>query len=256
VAPNWGDGPWVVDTSAWARASDPAVAPQWEAAASAGDLLGYPIVTLELLYDAPDRERVAVVATAIAGLNDPETRRARRFVRRGEPAEDVVVARYAVAAARERQRRFARSSFAFGLALGAALGLSGIGLAVYFYSCAAGARAMTSAALGALMLASSWRTWLAARNLKAAEQAYREHLRRSGAPYVPGGPHTPADLPPLTLACSLAIHVAAIFIVGGVVTLLLRSRASASPGELVAALTTRKRILWPSSGGREPRLAL
>jgi len=30
------------------------------------------------------------------------------------------------------------------------------------------------------------------------------------------------DVPPLALACSLAIHVAAIFIVGGVVTLLLR----------------------------------
>lgn len=80
----------------------------------------------------------------------------RRLVRRGEPAEDVLVARYAVAYARERKRRFERSSFVFGLALGAACGLAGIGLAIYFFSRAADARAMTSAALGALLLASSW----------------------------------------------------------------------------------------------------
>ena len=35
MALNWGDGPWVADTSAWARASHPDVAPQWEAAAAA-----------------------------------------------------------------------------------------------------------------------------------------------------------------------------------------------------------------------------
>lgn len=64
----WGSGPWVADTSAWARASDPAVAPQWRTAATAGDLIACPVVTLELLYDAPDREHVEAVATAIAGL--------------------------------------------------------------------------------------------------------------------------------------------------------------------------------------------
>jgi len=99
---------------------------------------------------------------------------------------------------------------------------NGIGLAIYFFSRAADARATTSAALGVFMLASSWRTWLAIRNVKAAERVNQEYLRRSGAPYVPGGPPTPVDVPPLALACSLAIHVAAIFIVGGVVTLLLR----------------------------------
>jgi predicted nucleic acid-binding protein len=75
VALSWGSGPWVADTSAWARASDPAVAPQWKAAASAGELIGCPVVTLELLYDAPDRERVEAVATALAGLRQaPLTR--------------------------------------------------------------------------------------------------------------------------------------------------------------------------------------
>jgi hypothetical protein len=72
------------------------------------------------------------------------------------------------------------------------------------------------------VLTRSWRTWLAMRNVKAAEQVNQEYLRRSGAPYISGGPPTPVDVPPLALTCSLAIHVAAIFILAGVVTLLLR----------------------------------
>jgi len=71
----WGAGPWIADTSAWARASHPAVAEHWKAAARAGELIGCPIVTLELLYDAPDRDRVEAVATAIAGMRQgPITR--------------------------------------------------------------------------------------------------------------------------------------------------------------------------------------
>jgi predicted nucleic acid-binding protein len=65
---SWQGGPWVVDTSAWARAAHPAIAQAWKDAASAGDLVGCPIVTLELLYDAPDCEHVEAVAAALAGL--------------------------------------------------------------------------------------------------------------------------------------------------------------------------------------------
>jgi predicted nucleic acid-binding protein len=68
VALTWRDGPWVADTSAWARASHPAIAPQWEAAANAGELISCPVVTLELLYDAPDRKHVEAVAAAVADL--------------------------------------------------------------------------------------------------------------------------------------------------------------------------------------------
>ena len=50
----WGGGPWLADTSAWARAAHPAVAENWKAAARMGELIGCPIVTLELLYDAPE----------------------------------------------------------------------------------------------------------------------------------------------------------------------------------------------------------
>ncbi|HLM85593.1 MAG TPA: PIN domain-containing protein [Solirubrobacteraceae bacterium] len=68
MALSWRGGPWVADTSAWARAANSAVSARWKAAAHAGDLIGCPVVTLELLYDAPDRERVEVVAGALAGL--------------------------------------------------------------------------------------------------------------------------------------------------------------------------------------------
>lgn len=76
MALSWSGGPWVADTSAWARASDPAVAPSWRAAAAAGDLVGCPLVTLELLYAAPDRDRVESLATALAGLRDAPITRA------------------------------------------------------------------------------------------------------------------------------------------------------------------------------------
>lgn len=72
---SWGAGPWVADTSAWARAAHPAIAESWKAAAAAGNLIGCPIVTLELLHDAQDHERVEAVARALAGLRQaPITR--------------------------------------------------------------------------------------------------------------------------------------------------------------------------------------
>jgi predicted nucleic acid-binding protein len=75
VALTWSGGPWVADTSAWARASNPDVAPSWKDAARAGDLVGCPVVTLELLYDAPDREGVEAVASSLAGMRQaPITR--------------------------------------------------------------------------------------------------------------------------------------------------------------------------------------
>jgi predicted nucleic acid-binding protein len=70
MAVSWSGGPWVADTSAWARASHPDVSPNWKAAAGAEELVGCPVVTLELLYDAPDSERVEAVASALAGLRE------------------------------------------------------------------------------------------------------------------------------------------------------------------------------------------
>lgn len=75
MALRWRDGPWVADTSAWSRAQNPVVAPQWEAAALAGELIACPVITLELLHDAPDHNHVDAVAAAVADLRQaPITR--------------------------------------------------------------------------------------------------------------------------------------------------------------------------------------
>jgi hypothetical protein len=163
------------------------------------------------------------LAAAMAGLDSPEKRRARRLVRRGEAAEDVVVARYAIAFARERQRRFKRSSFHFGLVLGVAFGFAGIAFAAYSLKRSQAAQSVAVAGFAALVLDNTWRTWQAMRNVEAAEQLNRQYLRRSGAPYVPGGPPTRVYVPPLAFACSLTVHAAAIVVVGGVLALLLKA---------------------------------
>jgi predicted nucleic acid-binding protein len=75
VALSWATGPWVADTSAWARAATPEVAFPWRRAAEAGELVMCPVVTLELLYQAPDREQVERTAAACAALRQaPVTR--------------------------------------------------------------------------------------------------------------------------------------------------------------------------------------
>jgi predicted nucleic acid-binding protein len=75
VALSWHGGPWLVDTSAWARASASEVAPLWSRAARAGDLVACPVVTLELLFDARDAADVERVATALVALRQaPVTR--------------------------------------------------------------------------------------------------------------------------------------------------------------------------------------
>jgi predicted nucleic acid-binding protein len=75
VAVSWRGGPWVADTSAWARAAAPQVAPRWRAAARAGELVACPIVTLELLFDARDARQVERVFAALAALRQaPVTR--------------------------------------------------------------------------------------------------------------------------------------------------------------------------------------
>ena len=65
---SWAQGPWVADTSAWARAAAKEIAPQWRRVARAGDLIACAPVTMEMIFDAPDREAVVRVATAMAGF--------------------------------------------------------------------------------------------------------------------------------------------------------------------------------------------
>jgi predicted nucleic acid-binding protein len=76
VALSWQGGPWVADTSAWARASAPEVAESWEAAARAGNLVACPAVTLELLFDARNAMQVERVAAALGALRQAPVTRA------------------------------------------------------------------------------------------------------------------------------------------------------------------------------------
>jgi predicted nucleic acid-binding protein len=113
---SWGGGPWVTDTSAWARASNPAVSSQWKAAAHTRELIGCPVVTLELLYDAPDRERVEAVAAALAGMRQAPINRSvtdaaisavRELAARGSAGAHRVRVPDALVAAAAAERGFA-----------------------------------------------------------------------------------------------------------------------------------------------------
>ncbi|CAN5210462.1 hypothetical protein BH20ACT16_BH20ACT16_03930 [soil metagenome] len=76
MALSWAGGPWVADTSAWARAAAPEVAASWTAAARAGELVACPVVTLELLFDARDNAAAQSIATALAALRQAPVTRA------------------------------------------------------------------------------------------------------------------------------------------------------------------------------------
>lgn len=65
---SWPTGPWVADTSAWARAGVKEVAPPWREVVKAGELVACPPVTMEMIFDAPDRDAVERVAAAMAGF--------------------------------------------------------------------------------------------------------------------------------------------------------------------------------------------
>ena len=72
---SWSRGPWVADTSAWARANAKEVSPHWQRVVRAGDLVACPPITMEMIFDAPDRDAVERVASAMSGFRQaPVTR--------------------------------------------------------------------------------------------------------------------------------------------------------------------------------------
>lgn len=76
MALSWTGGPWVADTSAWARAAASGVAEHWSAAARAGELVACPVVTLELLFDARGVREIDRIATALAAMRQAPVTRA------------------------------------------------------------------------------------------------------------------------------------------------------------------------------------
>jgi predicted nucleic acid-binding protein len=65
---SWPKGPWLADTSAWARAGAEEVAPRWREMVKAGELVACAPVTMEMIFDAPDRDAVERVAVAMGGF--------------------------------------------------------------------------------------------------------------------------------------------------------------------------------------------
>jgi predicted nucleic acid-binding protein len=100
--------PLVIDTSAWARQRDPAIAGDWAAALEAGLLASCPVSALEILSTARDEREFAALERGLAALpNAPVTESVCRAAlaasaalqaRRRLPAADYLIA----AAAAER----------------------------------------------------------------------------------------------------------------------------------------------------------
>jgi hypothetical protein len=194
--------------------------------------------------ETPSQELVA----AMVGVSRRDMRHARRLIRHRQAAEDVAVARYTVALARERQRRLGSSRSARALAAACiALGLLGAGLAIYTFAQSQDERGAISGGFAAICLLYGWRGWNEYGNLTTAEQINRAYLQLSGAPYVPGGPPTATFVPPLAVAGSLAIYIVFIIAAGGFSAILvnegslsfaraLSSAMPAAPGTAAAAL--------------------
>ena len=66
----YGGAVFIADTSAWARAHEPNVAPSWAAALRNGQIATCPIVNLELLYSARNAEGFDTLAADLAQLRD------------------------------------------------------------------------------------------------------------------------------------------------------------------------------------------
>ena len=185
--------------------------------------------------ETPSQELVA----AMAGLGGRDRLHARRLVRRGEAAEDLAVARYVVAFARERQHRYARfPSLRVAMAMCAVLSLGGAALSADAFARSKYTQGVFYGGFAAFFLVyCGWRGWQERRNVEAAEQNNREFLRRAGAPYVPGGPPTSVYVPPLAVACSLAVYVAILVPLGGLVALLLNGESFSSGRAFSAGLS-------------------
>jgi len=112
---SWPQGPWVADTSAWARAGAREVAQQWREVAKAGELVACPPVTMELIFDARDSEAVERVAVAMAGfrqapisrsVTDAATWAMRELAQRGAAGAHRVRVPDALVAAAAAERGF------------------------------------------------------------------------------------------------------------------------------------------------------
>lgn len=112
---SWPKGPWLADTSAWARAGAREVAPLWRKMVEAGELVACAPVTMEMIFDVPDRDAVERVAVAMAGfrqapisrsVTDAATWAMRELAQRGAAGTHRVRVPDALVAAAAAERGF------------------------------------------------------------------------------------------------------------------------------------------------------
>jgi len=179
--------------------------------------------------ETPSEELVA----AAHGLNGRVMRQAGRLVRRGGTADDIALARYAVALARERERRYAVSpSLRVTAVILAVLTLGSAGVALAASGLSRWQAATFGVLLPALFAYVLWRAWQERSNVQDAEQVNREFLRRAGAPYVPGGPPTTAHVPPFAVVGAFALRMTLFIPLAGAFSLTIRE-ASVTPDKVL-----------------------
>lgn len=151
-------------------------------------------------------------------------------MRRGQIAEEVPIARYAVALARERQRRNASGVSLRVATAGCVLfAVGGLALVAYALARSLDTPIVVVGGLCAIFFAyCTWRSLWDKRNIPLAEELNREFLCRLGAPYVPGGPATAVPVPALAVACSVVLHLAVVGVVGGLFGLLIDGQSLSS----------------------------
>ncbi len=188
---------------------------------------------LEVLGTPPSEELVA----ATEGLTARDMRRARRLVRRGEAAEDVVVARAALALACECQRRRDRSDRWLVRPASLVMGLAGGGAAV-----AALARSdyLAGTAIAVIAVYVFYFGFLTAfreeRNAKVAERLNRDVLRCAREPDTSAGTRTLAYVHPLITVLLCCVQTVLFMPIFGIATLLMKGEAISTKHIVTAGL--------------------
>lgn len=161
-------------------------------------------------------------------------RQASRLVGRGAAAEDVRIARYAAALARERQRRYAAAvPFRVTAAMLTVLTLVSATLAIF------DPELPNNQVVGLVVFAvlcayTLWRYWRDRRSVHEAERVNRDYLRRAGKPYeLDGGMSHPAYVPLPAKVSVFALQMALFTPFAGLLAVLMRE-GSLTPGKALS----------------------
>ena len=188
---------------------------------------------LEVLGTPPSEELVA----ATEGLTARDMRRAKSLVRRGQAAEDVAVARAALAMACECQRRRDRSDRWLMRPASLVMGLAGGGAAIAALARSDYLRGMAIAVVAAYVFYFGFLTaFREERNAKLAERLNREVLSRTGNPDSSARTQTLAYVEPLTAVLLFCLQTVLYLPIFGIATLLVKGEAISTKHIVTAGL--------------------